>query len=75
MSAASGLLDRTHGPRRDDCVSIPLGERLVWREGDVVALELDVTLPWDATRKTVKRELRGVLVESSGTKLDALVSQ
>lgn len=56
-------------------VNVALGDRLAWREGDLVALEVEATLPWDTTPKTVKRELRAVLNESSGTKLDALMSQ
>lgn len=56
-------------------VKVPLGDRLVWRDGDVVALEVDATLPWDAAPTTTRRELRAVLEESSGSKFEAFMSQ
>lgn len=56
-------------------VEIALGDRLTWQEGEVVALEVSATLPWDPSPATIRRDFRAVLETSSGAKIDAIVGQ
>jgi len=59
----------------DALIRVPLGDQLAFVEGDVVSLELELTVPGEERPRTLTRAYRGEIEDASGAKIDAIVGQ